>query len=109
MSIDFRKKLEEALGPEKWAAHLLEQERTTQAKADAKELDDKDLADSLEYTIVNSFELLAKHGRSVVTYEDALINIYLPEILRRLRGQEDISTEYNTYSELRKRIEKMGE
>ncbi len=71
-------------------------------RAELAQRSDAELADELEYTLVNSFRLLQHRHGAPVTYEDALVQLYLPEVLKRLRGVEEIP---HSYAVLRGRVE----
>jgi len=67
---------------------------------------DAELADELEYTLVNSFRLLQHRHGTPVSYEDALVQLYLPEVLRRLRGVEEVP---HSYAVLRGRMDEAAQ
>ena len=85
-----------------------EQVRTTQARTKQRIREDRDklevmsaeeLANSLEYSLRNTTWHHDLKGKAL-TYEEALINIYLPELLRRLRGADETVS----YDELKRRV-----
>ena len=98
MAIDFTLKMT----PEQRERHENRRQRIAERRAELQALEDKDLADRLEYCVVNSSHALDHKHKDLVTYDDALFLAYIPELLRRLRGKE----ESNSYSELAYRIRK---
>lgn len=100
--MSFKKIMENMLGPEKTAQLRQRSEREQQRKEELKSLSEEDLADKLEYCLVNCVDLQKHNQLGGVVYEAALIRIYIPEILRRLRGREEKPNDYGT---LKKRLE----
>jgi hypothetical protein len=92
------------LGPEKYAEIERYLARRKERSEELKKLDSKQLADKLEYCLINCTTLMGNNTHQLTTYEDALVQVYLPELLRRLRGEENIQTRYNYREDLQKRV-----
>ena len=91
------------LGPEKYAEYERTQAYIKARKKEASLMDNEHFADELEYCMVNSACLL--RTVDLVTSDDALVLVHLPEVLKRLRGRYEVP---NTYWELRNRLEKLA-
>jgi len=89
------------LSPENRERLDTKQKRTKTKRGELRKLSSKDLADRLEYCVVNCSQELT-HRFNLTTYEDALFLVYLPELLVRLRGEEEAK---NNYNELARRIQ----
>ncbi len=100
MAIDFSK----LLSPEQQAALKHRKE----LRADLKTCSEADLADMMEYVIVNCFALSKYTIPGISSYEQSLMQAYLPEVLRRLRKEDDVPEEFNNERELQKRVLALG-
>lgn len=80
--------------------------RIAERKAKLATLTDTELADELEYCLVNSSFCAAGKKLQLTTYDDAMVRVHLPEVLRRLRGHEE---KPNNYHELKRRFIKQSE
>lgn len=107
MAIDFRKMMLDSMTPEKREHFLLMEEKEKKQKAEAKRMTNEDFSYLLEYIIINCFSLLSRPNSA--SYEGALAEIYLPEVLRRLRQQNDVAKEYNNQTMLQNRVKAMHE
>lgn len=96
------------LGAEKVAQMERAEARREQSREMLAGLTDEEFADRLEYTIINS-ELPNKYmHRDMSTYDEALVQVYLLEVLRRFRGEDKASKHYQLYNQLSPRIDAQG-
>lgn len=94
--------LRSLLSPEAKARIDERDKRVKERKEELLELDNEAFANRLEYCMVNSEKCdIFNKPRDFITYDDAMVWVFLPEVLRRLRGGREERP--NTYSELKKR------
>lgn len=93
--------LRKLMGDKKYEESLRNRERIAKRRQEFAAMSDEEMADSLSYTFLNS---TLTRFTTLTTYDEALALVFIPELLRKLRGGKDEGKNKN-YDELRKRVE----